>query len=86
MAEQQRKSRKIRTGVVFKNGANKSVIVHIARKVRHPIYGKYINKTTKLMAHDEKNECEIGDVVTLMETRRLSKNKCWRVTEILKKK
>ena len=63
----------------------KSVTVAIERKVKHPIYGKFLKKTTKFMAHDEKNECSIGDVVKIMETRPLSKNKCWRMVEIVEK-
>ena len=77
--------RKTRTGVVVKNGMDKSITIAIVRKVAHPIYKKYFKKTTKLMAHDEKNECGIGDVVKIMETRPLSKVKNWRVIEIVEK-
>jgi small subunit ribosomal protein S17 len=63
----------------------KSVTVAIERKVKHPIYGKFVKTTTKFMAHDEKNECNIGDTVSIMEIRPLSKNKRWRVVEILER-
>ena len=77
--------RKTRIGVVVKNGMDKSITIAIVRKVAHPIYKKYFKKTTKLMAHDESNECNIGDVVKIMETRPISKNKNWRVVEIVEK-
>ncbi|MCK5455996.1 MAG: 30S ribosomal protein S17 [Melioribacteraceae bacterium] len=77
--------RKTRTGVVIKNGMDKSITISIVRKIAHPIYKKYFKKTTKLMAHDEKNECNIGDVVKIMETRPISKNKNWRLVEIVEK-
>ena len=77
--------RKTRTGVVIKNAMDKSVIVSIERRIAHPIYKKYFKKTTKLMAHDENNECNIGDVVKIMETRPLSKLKKWRLVEIIEK-
>ena len=77
--------RKTRIGTVVKNKMDKSILVAIERKVAHPLYKKYFKKTTKLMAHDEKNECGIGDVVKLMETRPLSKVKNWRVVEIVEK-
>ena len=77
--------RKTRIGVVVKNKMDKSITVAIERKVAHPIYKKYFKKTTKLMAHDEKNECNVGDVVKIMETRPLSKNKNWRLVEIVEK-
>jgi small subunit ribosomal protein S17 len=64
---------------------DKSITVSVERKVKHPIYGKFLKKTTKFMAHDEKNECSIGDVVKIMETRPLSKNKCWRLVEVVEK-
>ncbi len=64
---------------------DKSITVAVQRKVKHPMYGKFIGKTTKFMAHDEKNECGVGDTVRIMETRPLSKNKCWRVVEIIEK-
>ncbi|MBU0559841.1 MAG: 30S ribosomal protein S17 [Bacteroidetes bacterium] len=77
--------RKTRLGVVIKNKMEKSILIAIERKVAHPIYKKYFKKTTKLMAHDEKNECSIGDLVKIMETRPLSKNKKWRVVEVIEK-
>ena len=77
--------RKERTGIVVSNKMNKSIVVSVERKVKHPIYGKFIKKTSTFMAHDEKNESGIGDVVRITETRPLSKNKCWRLTEIIEK-
>ena len=77
--------RKTRTGVVIKNGMDKSIIISIQRKIAHPIYKKYFKKTTNLVAHDENNECNIGDVVKIMETRPISKNKNWRLVEIVEK-
>ncbi len=77
--------RKTRTGVVIKNSMDKSIIIAIQRKIAHPIYKKYFKKTTNLMAHDENNECNIGDVVKIMETRPISKNKNWRLVEIVEK-
>jgi small subunit ribosomal protein S17 len=84
-AEQARSLRKERVGRVVSNKMTKSITVAIERKVKHPIYGKFMNKTTKLMAHDENNECGIGDTVRIMETRPLSKNKRWRLVEIIEK-
>ena len=80
-----RNLRKERIGVVVSNKMEKSIVVAVKRKVKHPIYGKFVNKTTKLMAHDEKNESNIGDTVKVMETRSLSKNKCWRLVEIIER-
>ena len=80
-----RNVRKSRVGVVVGAKMNKSILVALERKVAHPIYKKYFKKTTKLMAHDEKNECGIGDTVKIMETRPLSKNKKWRLVEIIEK-
>ncbi|MCK5087270.1 MAG: 30S ribosomal protein S17 [Melioribacteraceae bacterium] len=77
--------RKTRIGVVVKNKMDKSITVAIERKVAHPIYKKYFKKTTKLMAHDEKNECRPGDIVKIMETKPMSKNKNWRLVEIVEK-
>ena len=82
---EKRNLRKERIGVVVSNKMEKSIVVAVKRKVKHPIYGKFVNKTTKLMAHDEKNECNIGDTVSIMETRPLSKNKCWRLVEIIER-
>lgn len=80
-----RNLRKTKVGVVVSNKMEKSIVVAIERRVAHPIYKKYFKKTTKLMAHDEKNECAIGDVVKIMETRPLSKDKKWRLVEIVEK-
>ncbi len=83
--EMERKLRKTRTGLVVSNKMDKSIVVAVERKVKHPIYGKFVNKTTKFMAHDESNTCGIGDTVLIMETRPLSKNKNWRLVEILER-
>jgi small subunit ribosomal protein S17 len=83
--ENTRNLRKERVGVVVSNKMNKSIIVAIARKVKHPIYGKFVNKSTKLHAHDEDNTCNIGDTVRIMETRPLSKTKSWRLVEIIER-
>ncbi|MHB8580048.1 MAG: 30S ribosomal protein S17 [Ignavibacteriaceae bacterium] len=82
---EQRALRKTRVGVVISNKMEKTITVAIERKVPHPIYKKYFKKTTKLMAHDEKNECNIGDKVKIMETRPLSLKKRWRLVEIVVK-
>jgi small subunit ribosomal protein S17 len=82
---EERNFRKERIGRVVSKKMTKSITVAVERKVKHPMYGKFVNKTTKLMAHDEKNEAGIGDVVKIMETRPLSKNKCWRLVEIIEK-
>jgi small subunit ribosomal protein S17 len=81
----ERNSRKERIGKVVSNKMQKSITITIDRKVKHPIYGKFMKKTTKLMAHDEKNEAGLGDIVKIMETRPLSKNKRWRLVEIVEK-
>ena len=81
----ERNLRKERIGVVVSNKMDKSIVVLVERKVKHPMYGKFVKKSTKLMAHDEKNECTIGDTVRIMETRPLSKNKCWRLVEVVEK-
>ncbi len=81
----ERNSRKERVGKVVSNKMQKSITVAIDRKEKHPMYGKFMNKTTKFTAHDEKNEAGIGDVVRIMETRPLSKNKRWRLVEIIEK-
>ena len=80
-----RNLRKTRTGVVSSNKMNKTITVVIERKVKHPIYGKFVKKTTKFHAHDEKNECTVGDIVKIMESRPLSKTKRWRLVEIVEK-
>ena len=80
-----RNLRKERTGVVTSNKMDKSITVAIKWKEKHPIYGKFVNKTKKYHAHDEKNECQIGDTVRIMETRPLSKTKRWRLVEIIER-
>jgi small subunit ribosomal protein S17 len=80
-----RKLRKERIGVVFSNKMDKTITVAVKWKEKHPIYGKFVNKTKKYHAHDEKNECNIGDTVRLMETRPLSKMKRWRLIEIIER-
>ena len=82
---EQRALRKTRVGVVVSNKMQKTITVAIERRVSHPIYKKYFKKTTKLMAHDEKNECRVGDRVKIMETRPLSLKKRWRLVEIVEK-
>lgn len=81
----ERNLRKTRIGVVTSNKMNKTITVAVERKVKHPIYGKFVKKTTKFHAHDEKNECSIGDTVKIMETRPLSKTKRWRMVEVVEK-
>jgi small subunit ribosomal protein S17 len=81
----ERNLRKEKVGRVVSNKMTKSITVAVERKVKHPIYGKFVHKTTKLMAHDEKNEAGIGDTVRIMETRPLSKSKRWRLVEIIEK-
>ncbi|HHY98469.1 MAG TPA: 30S ribosomal protein S17 [Firmicutes bacterium] len=85
MAEADRGTRKERVGVVVSNAMDKTVVVAVERRVRHRRYGKILTRTTKVKAHDEGNECNIGDKVRVMETRPLSKEKRWRVVEILEK-
>lgn len=80
-----RNERKVRTGKVISDKMDKTVVVAVERLVRHPLYHKSVKKTVKFQAHDENNECQAGDVVEIMETRPLSKNKRWRVVEIIKK-
>ena len=82
---EKRSLRKTRQGKVVSNKMEKTITVTIERKVPHPVYKKYFKKTTKLMAHDEKNECNIGDIVKIMETRPLSKIKRWRLVEVVEK-
>ena len=81
----ERNLRKERIGVVVSNKMDKTIVVAEKRKVKHPIYGKFVNKTTKFFAHDEANSCNIGDTVKIMETRPLSKKKRWRLVEILER-
>ena len=81
----ERNIRKERTGVVVSNKMDKTIIVAVKIKENHPLYGKFVKKTTKFVAQDEKNECGIGDTVRIMETRPLSKTKNWRLVEIVEK-
>ena len=76
---------KVRIGVVSSNKMDKTITVNVERKVKHPLYGKFLKKTTKFHAHDEKNECSIGDTVKIMESRPLSKTKRWRLVEVVEK-
>ena len=80
-----RNSRKVIIGKVLSNKMEKTIVVSVERKVMHPKYGKFIKMTSKFKAHDEKNECTIGDVVKVMETRPFSKDKRWRLVEIIEK-
>ena len=80
-----RNLRKERIGVVTSNKIDKSIVVSIARRVKHDLYGKFLNKTSKFIAHDEKNECNEGDTVKIMETRPMSKSKNWRLVEIIER-
>ncbi len=82
---EERNFRKERVGKVVSNKMTKSITVAVERKVKHGMYGKFVKKTTKFMAHDEKNECAIGDLVKIMETRPLSKSKRWRLVQIVEK-
>jgi len=81
----ERNLRKMRIGVVISDKMDKTITVAVERKVKHPIYGKFVKKTTKFHAHDEKQECTIGDIVKIMETRPLSKTKRWRLVEVVEK-
>ncbi|MBN8833601.1 MAG: 30S ribosomal protein S17 [Niastella sp. SCN 39-18] len=81
----ERNLRKTRIGVVSSNKMDKSITVKVERKVKHPLYGKFVKKSNSFHAHDEKNECSIGDTVRIMETRPLSKTKRWRLVEIIEK-
>ena len=81
----ERNLRKTRIGVVSSNKMDKTITVKVERKIKHPIYGKFLKKTTSFHAHDEKNECSIGDTVKIMETRPMSKTKRWRLVEIVEK-
>ena len=81
----ERNLRKERVGTVTSDKMTKTIVVSTERKVKHPIYGKFVKKTTKFHAHDEKNECTIGDTVRIMETRPMSKTKRWRLVEVVEK-
>jgi small subunit ribosomal protein S17 len=81
----ERNLRKVRTGKVISNKMDKTIVVAVENRVKHPLYGKIVKKTYKLKAHDENNECKIGDTVRVVETRPLSKDKRWRLTEIIER-
>lgn len=81
----ERNLRKTRIGVVSSNKMDKTITVKVERKIKHPLYGKFLKKTTSFHAHDEKNECSIGDTVKIMESRPLSKTKRWRLVEVVEK-
>ena len=80
-----RNLRKERIGVVTNNKMEKSVVVSEVKRVKHPMYGKFVLKTKKYVVHDEKNDCNIGDTVKIMETRPISKSKCWRMVEVIER-
>ena len=80
-----RKLRKEKIGLVISNKMEKTIVVEVEQKVKHPKYGKYIKRTSKFSAHDQENDCNIGDTVRILETRPLSKNKCWRLVEIIER-
>ena len=82
---EKRNLRKERIGKVTSNKMQKSIVVSDVKKVKHPMYGKFVLKTKKYVAHDEKNDCNIGDTVKIMETRPISKSKCWRLVEIIER-
>ena len=81
----ERNLRKTRVGVVSSNRMEKSITVVVERRIPHPMYGKYVKRSKKLTAHDDKNECQIGDLVKIMETKPISKNKRWRLIEVIEK-
>ncbi len=83
--ETTRNTRRERIGVVVSNSMEKSITISVKQKIKHPIYGKFVNKTTKFMAHDEENTCNVGDTVKISETRPLSKSKRWRLVEIIER-
>lgn len=83
--ETTRNTRRERIGVVVSNSMDKSIVISVKQKLKHPIYGKFVNKTSKFMAHDEENTCNVGDTVKISETRPLSKNKRWRLVEIIER-
>lgn len=82
---EKRNLRKEKIGVVTSNKMDKSIVVSEVKRVKHPMYGKFVLRTKKYVAHDEKNDCNIGDTVRIMETRPLSKTKCWRLVEIIER-
>ena len=82
---EKRNLRKERIGIVTSNKMEKSIIVSEVKRVKHPMYGKFVLRTKKYVAHDEKNDCNIGDTVKIMETKPISKNKCWRIVDIIER-
>jgi small subunit ribosomal protein S17 len=82
---EKRNLRKERIGVVTSNMMEKSIVVSEVKRVKHPMYGKFVLKTKKYVAHDDKNDCNVGDMVKIMETRPMSKSKCWRLVEIIER-
>ena len=82
---EERKLRKEKVGLVVSNKMDKSIVVEVQRKIMHSKYHKFIKKSSRFMAHDEKKECNVGDTVSIMETRPLSKNKCWRLVQIIER-
>ncbi len=83
--ETTRNTRRERIGVVVSSNMEKSIVISVKQKIKHPIYGKFVNKTSRFMAHDEENSCNVGDTVKISETRPLSKNKRWRLVEIIER-
>lgn len=83
--ETTRNTRRERIGVVVSNNMEKSIVIAVKQKIKHPIYGKFVNKTSKFMAHDAENSCNVGDTVKISETRPMSKNKRWRLIEIIER-
>jgi len=83
--ENTRNLRRERIGIVVSNSMDKSLVIAVKQKIKHPIYGKFVNKTSKFMVHDEENTCNVGDTVRITETRPLSKNKRWRLVEIIER-
>jgi len=83
--ETTRNTRRERVGVVVSSNMDKSIVISVKQKVKHPIYGKFVNKTSKFMVHDEENTCNVGDTVKISETRPMSKNKRWRLIEIIER-
>jgi small subunit ribosomal protein S17 len=81
----ERNLRKERIGIVTSNKMDKSAVISEVKRVKHPLYGKFVLKTKKYMVHDEANDCNIGDTVKIMETRPMSKSKCWRLVEIIER-
>lgn len=81
----ERNLRKEKVGIVVSNKMEKTIVVNVERRIKHPKYGKFVKKSDKFMAQDDKNECSIGDTVRIAETRPLSKNKCWRLVEIIER-